>query len=61
MTFARSYRDYLSQRGLSPLSIERTPKAPGDLVLTTWARPADRVGTGGMLHDRRGRFVGRAA
>ena len=57
----RSYRDYLSQRGLSPLQIERTEKAPGHIVLVSWCRPTASVGASGMLHDDRGRFVGKAA
>lgn len=56
----RSYRDYLAQRGRQPLVIERTEKAPGDIVLRSWCRPVASVGASMMLHDAQGRFVGRA-
>lgn len=56
---ARSYRDHLAKRGYEPLQIVRTEKAPGDKVLGSWCRPVASVGTGGMLHDAQGRFVGK--
>lgn len=60
VTTPRSYRDYLAGRGIEPLAIERTEKAPGDLVLSSWCRPVASVGASMMLHDPKGRFVGKA-
>lgn len=36
----QSYRDALARKGIEPLVIERTDKRPGDLVLSSWTRPA---------------------
>ena len=38
-----AYSDFLASRGYSRVRVERTEKAPGDLVLHHVARPAERV------------------
>lgn len=35
-----TYKDILARRSIAPITIYRTRKRPGDLVLTSWARPA---------------------
>lgn len=39
----QSYRDFLAERGVRHAPVQRTEKNPGDLVLTSAARPAERV------------------
>lgn len=36
-----SYRDVLARKGYQPIHIERTQKRGGDVVLHSWARPAE--------------------
>lgn len=38
-----SYHDYLAARGYKRVVIERTDKAPGDLVLPNSNSPAERI------------------
>jgi hypothetical protein len=47
-----SYRDYLDRKGYQPLHIERTQKRGGDLVLRSWALPAEEA------PGRKGQFAG---
>jgi hypothetical protein len=52
-----SYRDFLDKRGIQPLQIQRTPKSAGDLVLTSWAGPVERVPSWVRRRDNAGRFA----
>ena len=38
-----TYRDHLARKGYHPVTIERTPKAAGHVVLRSWALPAQVI------------------
>lgn len=45
----RSYEDYIRPKYPNKIVIERTEKKPGDLVVTTSSKPAERVKDAGQL------------